>query len=60
MRQVDRGHVWPADQIGDLVKLPGRADVEIGGVGHQDGDGAKAKDGDDKAEIGHTGGRIER
>jgi hypothetical protein len=51
--------MFGADQIDDLVELPGRANVEISRVGHQDGDGAKAKDGDDKAEIGHAGGGIE-
>jgi hypothetical protein len=51
--------MFGADQIDDLVELPGRANVEISRVGHQDGDGAKAKDGDDKAEIGHAGAGIE-
>ena len=43
VRKMDRRHVRAANQIGDLVELPRRIDVEIARVGHQDRHGAESQ-----------------
>jgi hypothetical protein len=56
---VDRCHVRPTDEIGDLVELSAGADVEVIRVRHQDHDRAKSEQRYDQAEISDAGSRVE-